>query len=174
MARLADIRSLVTRTFGPKPLWLTEYGYQTNPPDRIVGVSPARQARYLGEAELKVWRTPGVTMLIQFLVRDEPSLGGWQSGLFTASGAAKPSRFAFSLPLAQWSHTVLWGQVRPGSGRRFYEIQRWTGRGWVSVGGVRKTARGGTFRTVVHLARGTKVRLYAPQLGYASPLLVMS
>src|SRR3954454_461619 len=50
MARLADIRSLVTRTFGPQTLWLTEYGYQTNPPDRILGVSPARQAQYIGEA----------------------------------------------------------------------------------------------------------------------------
>ena len=26
-------------------------------------------------------------MLIQFLVRDEPDIGGWQSGLFTAGGA---------------------------------------------------------------------------------------
>jgi hypothetical protein len=115
-----------------------------------------------------------VTMLIQFLIRDEPSLGGWQSGLFTKAGAAKPSRRAFSLPLAQQSRTVLWGQVRPGSGRRIYAIQRWTGRSWVTVGGVKRTASRGTFRTVVHLPPGTKVRLFAPQLGYASPLLVMT
>jgi hypothetical protein len=155
-------------------LWLTEYGYQTNPPDRILGVSPARQARYIGEAAFKVWRTPGVTMLIQFLVRDEPTLGGWQSGLFTKAGVAKPSRRAFSLPLAQQSRTVLWGQVRPGSGRRPYAIQRWTARGWATVGGTRLTASGGTFRTVMHVPHGTKVRLFAPKLGYASPLLVMS
>jgi hypothetical protein len=174
MARLAEIRSLVTRTFGPKPLWLTEYGYQTNPPDRLLGVSPARQAHYVGQAAAKVWQTPGVTMLIQFLVRDEPSLGGWQSGLFTATGVAKPSRRAFALPLAQLSRTVLWGQVRPGSGRRTYAIERWTGHGWATVGGVKRTGPGGTFRTSVHVPPGTKVRLFAPQLGYASPQLVLS
>jgi len=113
-------------------------------------------------------------MLIQFLVRDEPTLGGWQSGLFTKSGVAKASRRAFSLPLVQQSRTILWGQVRPGSGRRTYAIQRWTGHSWVSVGGTKRTASAGTFRTVVHVPHGTKVRLFAPQLGYASPLLVMS
>jgi hypothetical protein len=175
MAHLSAIRSLVTHLFGArKALWLTEYGYQTNPPDRVLGVSPARQAAYVGQAALKVWRTPGVTMLIQFLVRDEPTLGGWQSGLFTSTGVAKPSRRAFALPLAQLSHTVLWGQVRPGSGARTYVIQRWTGRAWVDVGRVKRTGRGGTFRTVVHLPHGTKVRLWSPQLGYASPLLVMT
>jgi hypothetical protein len=175
MARLSSIRSLVTRYFGArKPLWLTEYGYQTKPPDRILGVSPAKQAAYVGRAALKVWQTPGVTMLIQFLVRDEPRAGGWQSGLFTATGVAKPSRRAFALPLAQVSRTVLWGQVRPGSGRRTYAIERWTGKRWARVGGTKHTGPGGTFRTVVHLPRGTKVRLWSPALGYASPVLVLT
>ena len=87
MATLPAIRADVTRYFGSKPLWLTEYGYQTNPPDRLLGVSYALQAKYIGEAALRVWRQPGVTMLIHFLVRDEPSLGGWQSGLFSAAAA---------------------------------------------------------------------------------------
>jgi hypothetical protein len=175
MAHLSSIRSLVTHYFGArKPLWLTEYGFQTNPPDRILGVSPAKQAAYIGRAALKVWRTPGVTMLIQFLVRDEPRAGGWQSGLFSATGVAKPSRRAFALPLAQVSRTVLWGQVRPGSGRRTYVIERWTGKRWVHVGGAKRTGAAGTFRTVVHLPRGTKVRLWSPTLGYASPLLVLT
>ncbi len=175
MARLSAIRSLVTRLFGArKPLWLTEYGYQTNPPDRLAGISPARQAAFVGEAAYRVWRTPGVTMLIQFLVKDEPSLGGWQSGLFTARGAAKPSRRAFALPFVQVSRSVLWGQVRPGSGKRQYVVQRWTGRRWVNVGGVKRTGAGGTFETRVTLRKGTKVRLFSPQLAYASPLLVMT
>ena len=33
------------------PIWLTEYGYQTNPPDNVIGVSWKRQADYLGRAE---------------------------------------------------------------------------------------------------------------------------
>ena len=40
----------VTRLFGPKRIWLTEYGYQTRPPDLTFGVSWALQARYLAQA----------------------------------------------------------------------------------------------------------------------------
>ena len=46
-----------------------------------------------------MWEQSGVTMLIQFLVRDEPNLGGWQSGLATITGKKKPAWNAFiSLP----------------------------------------------------------------------------
>jgi len=34
-------------------------------------------------------------MLLWFLVRDEPQLSGWQSGLETRTGAHKPSFAAF-------------------------------------------------------------------------------
>jgi hypothetical protein len=179
MAHLPQLRSLVSRLFGSRtPLWLTEYGVQTNPPDRLLGVSPARQAKELGEAAYRAWAQPGVTMLIQFLVRDEPTLGGWQSGLFTAGGSAKPSRYAFSLPLVEVSRhgtrTTLWGQVRPGSGRRTYVVQRWTGSRWVNVGGVKRTGAGGTFQTAASLRPGTKVRLRTPSLAFTSPALVIS
>jgi hypothetical protein len=30
-------------------------------------------------------------MFLWFLLRDEPRLGGWQSGLYTASGRKKPA-----------------------------------------------------------------------------------
>jgi hypothetical protein len=179
MAHLGTLRADVTRLFGRStPLWLTEYGYQTNPPDRVLGVSRARQAAYIGESALRVWQEPGTTMLIQFLVKDEPSEGGWQSGLFTLNGTAKPARYAFSLPLAEVSRrgtrTVLWGQVRPGSGRRAYVIQRWNGNRWVSVGGTKRTGAGGTFTTAVSAPRGAKLRLNSPGLAYASPTLVVA
>src|SRR6266498_934713 len=50
---LANINELIvqlTKLWGRKPLWITEYGYQTNPPDRAFGVSWARQASYLKQA----------------------------------------------------------------------------------------------------------------------------
>ncbi len=34
-------------------------------------------------------------MFLWFLVKDESSFGGWQSGLMTARGAKKPSFAAF-------------------------------------------------------------------------------
>ena len=178
MALLATIRADVTRYFGAKPLWLTEYGYQTNPPDRILGVSPAKQALYLGAAALRVWQQPGVTVLIQFLVQDEPSIGGWQSGLLTAEGRPKPSYYAYPLPLAQMSRSgsnvSLWGQVRPGSGARAYVLQRSQGGRWVALGAVQRTGSSGTFRRVVRVPPGTAVRIWAPQLRLASPALTLT
>jgi hypothetical protein len=178
MAKLPSIRADVTRYFGSKPLWLTEYGYQTNPPDRLLGVSYAEQAAYIGQAALRVWKQPGVTLLIQFLIRDEPSLGGWQSGLFTAGGTAKLAYHAFPLPLAQvsrnGSRVVLWGQVRPGSGPRVYAIQRASGGRWVTVGGTARTGPGGTFLRTLTLPRGTRVRLWTPTVSSPSPPLTLS
>jgi hypothetical protein len=176
MARLSLIRSDVTRYFGSrKPVWLTEYGYQTSPPDRILGVSPALQATYLSDASAKVYRQAGVTMLIQFMVRDDTSVAGWQSGFFTAKGTAKPSFRAFQLPLAQVSRrgtrTTLWGQVRPGSGHRVYTLQRWNGHSWARVGSSMRTSANGTLQRVVTARVGQKFRIVSPVVDDASPLL---
>jgi len=177
MATLPEIRRDVTRYFGSKPLWLTEYGYQTSPPDPLLGVSWARQAQYVGEAGLRVWRMRGVTVLIQFLFRDEPAVGGWQSGLETTGGVAKPSLHAFSLPLAEaarsGSRVALWGMVRPGRGARSYVLQQKAGAAWRTLAAGR-TAASGAFSRTVTVAAGRQVRLFAPALGYASPALTVS
>src|SRR4029079_9489635 len=36
LATLPKLLILVRRYFGPKPVWLTEYGYQTKPPDEFL------------------------------------------------------------------------------------------------------------------------------------------
>jgi hypothetical protein len=44
------------------------------------------------------WRTrknPRVDLMLWFLLKDEPNLSGWQSGLITYSGKKKPSFAAF-------------------------------------------------------------------------------
>ena len=119
-------------TSASKPLWLTEYGYQTNPPDRLLGVSYALQAALYGRGgPPRLAAEPGVTVLIHFLVRDEPSLGGWQSGLFTRrrrpEACVPRVRAAARAGLAARRERDLWGQVRPGSGPRAYVIQRAVG-----------------------------------------------
>jgi hypothetical protein len=86
----------VKRLYGPLPIWLDEYGYQTNPPDTDLGVSPAKQARYLTQAVAIARQNPRVSMLLWFLVRDEHRLSGWQSGLETWTGQHKPSFAAFA------------------------------------------------------------------------------
>jgi hypothetical protein len=84
------------RDFGNKPVWLTEYGYQTNPPDRVYGVSLKNQATYMQQAWNKVAANPRVDVFIWFLLTDEQRIDqGWQSGLYTVAGKAKPSRAVF-------------------------------------------------------------------------------
>jgi hypothetical protein len=96
---LGNLRTLIAqsnRLFGRKPIWITEYGYQTRPPDRIFGVSFSRQARYLTQAFAIARRTPQVALMIWFMLRDDTNLNiGWQSGLLTAAGKKKPSFNSF-------------------------------------------------------------------------------
>jgi hypothetical protein len=81
----------LARLWGPKRIWITEYGYQTNPPDRVFGVSYARQAAYLRQAFTLARRHPRIDLMLWFLLRDEAHLGGWQSGLLTRTGQRKPA-----------------------------------------------------------------------------------
>ena len=84
------------RLYGNVRLWVTEYGYQTNPPDKQYGVSQARQALYMKQAWAKLAANPRVDMMIWFLLRDEARVdAGWQSGLYTVSGARKLARETF-------------------------------------------------------------------------------
>jgi len=91
LGNIGELTSLLTRLYGRKPLWITEYGFQTNPPDKLFGVSWAKQASYLTEAFGIARRNPQIAMMLWFLLRDEPSVGGWQSGLLTRTGAKKPA-----------------------------------------------------------------------------------
>ena len=86
----------VTRLYGNKRIWITEYGYQTNPPDRAFGVTYARQALYLRQAYDYARKNPRIDMFLWFLLRDEARLSGWQSGLLTFGGKRKPAYTAFS------------------------------------------------------------------------------
>jgi hypothetical protein len=91
MANINVLVAELTRHWGRKRLWITEYGYQTNPPDRAFGVSYAKQAAYMKQAFAMARKNPRIDMMIWFLLRDEPRLGGWQSGLLTRNGQKKPS-----------------------------------------------------------------------------------
>jgi hypothetical protein len=91
MANIGTLVSEVTKLWGPRRIWITEYGYQTNPPDPAFGVTYAKQAAYMREAFDIARRNPRIDMMLWFLLRDEPNLGGWQSGLLTRTGKKKPS-----------------------------------------------------------------------------------
>jgi hypothetical protein len=98
LANIGTLTRAVTRAWGPKRIWITEYGYQTRPPDPFFGVTWKRQANYLSQAYSIARKNPRIDMMIWFLLRDEPRVrgkDGWQSGLITRAGRKKPAWTAF-------------------------------------------------------------------------------
>ncbi|MDX6672435.1 MAG: hypothetical protein QOI91_2798 [Solirubrobacteraceae bacterium] len=131
LADLLDHLHAAGRTEAHLGLWVTEFGYQTNPPDPIQPVSLAQQARWLPEAEAIALADPRVRSFAQFLLRDLPAVPGataterwsdWQSGLELPDGTRKPAFDSFAHPLvarrAGPGRVAFWGRLRPGSGAR--------------------------------------------------------
>jgi hypothetical protein len=95
MGNITALTRELAKTYPAARLWISEYGYQTNPPDTMVGVTWAQQAKYMQEAWNVAKALPRVEVFVWFLLQDEERLGGWQSGLSTANGTAKPARKTF-------------------------------------------------------------------------------
>jgi hypothetical protein len=143
-------------------LRLTEFGYQTRPPDRFIGVSLAQQARYLQLAAYLAWRHPRVRTLVQYQWRDEAvrrlgggsrAYAGWQSGLRFLDDTPKPAMRAFELPLVAVrgpGSVLLWGQARPGAPARV-AIQRrpLESRDWIEVAAPKAASDGTWSRRLV-------------------------
>jgi hypothetical protein len=164
MATISRLVVLVAHDFPHARIWLTEYGYQTNPPDPLLGVSFAQQARYESQGAYAAYRTPRVDLLIHFLYRDEPILSRFQSGIVTLANTPKPSFAAFELPFAQTARrggrVSLWGQFRaPDAGSAGHIERKLLGR-WRAVATVHRHA-GGFFRWTGTLPRHAVVRLHA-------------
>jgi hypothetical protein len=175
MATLDRLERLVSRYFPRARIWLTEYGYQSNPPDRLLGVAPSLQARYVSEGAWAAYRAPRVDLLIHFLYRDEPSLARFQSGLVTIDDRAKPALAAFELPLAETTRTgivtSLWGQLRAPGAEGAAVLERRVGSTWRRVASLGASAAG-FVRWRGRLARGAVVRLHAGGLTGA-PLTIV-
>jgi hypothetical protein len=176
MATIRKLLVLVRRSFGRKPIWLTEYGYQTNPPDTFLGVPLRRQATLLSIAAMRAWRLPRVTMLIQYLYRDETVLSRFQTGLVFANDKPKPSLTAFRMPFAEMGRrgfeTTLWGQVRGGRpGRKPYRLEVLHKNVWKAIGHDRLTNNDGFFVRTIRLRRGALLRIWSPRQRRFSLLL---
>jgi hypothetical protein len=130
-------------------VWLTEYGYESNPPDPIKPFTPAEQADNINWAEYLAWKNPQVRSFPQFLLSDmgkvsqadaargKREYGDWQSGLYFNDGTPKPAATSFPLALHADCTTdlarkhgklvVIWGHVRPGSGPRAVTMESGNG-----------------------------------------------
>jgi hypothetical protein len=131
-----------------RQIWVTEYGYETNPPDRGEKYSQGDQARFLPWAEYLAWRVPSVQSFAQFLLRDLPggafrvgtskkrAFGEWQSGLLTEVGENKPGfrhfRAGIFVERADRGRLRIFGRLRLGTGARTVVIETLKDGGKVS------------------------------------------
>jgi hypothetical protein len=135
------------------PLYLTEYGYVTHPPNPYFPISPAQQSKYLNEAAYLAYEDPRVRALGQYeLIDPGPntqypvgSRDYWetfQEGLVFTDGKPKPAFGSYRLPIwlpqtivAAGGSVPVWGMLRvaPNNTSQTAEIQ------WRSRGGAFKT-----------------------------------
>ena len=138
------------------PIYSTEFGYQTNPPDPFVSTSPSRQAELLNKMEQYSYLYPRLKSYSQYLLFDDVARSGssalrwagFQTGLRFSSGKAKPSFEAYKLVLVvrkRGRGVSIWGRVRPGSGSRYVQLQRRSGGKFAADGAPIKTDSAGYF-----------------------------
>jgi hypothetical protein len=146
------------------PIYSTEFGYQTNPPDPFVSTSPGRQAEILNQMEEFSYRYSRLKSYSQYLLVDDVARSGssalrwagFQTGLRFSNGRDKPALTAYKLAIVvkkRGSRASIWGHVRPGTGSRFVQLQRRSGGSFVNDGSPFKTNGRGYFR--VTRSRGT-------------------
>jgi hypothetical protein len=103
------------------PIYDTEFGYQTNPPETLLrAISPQVAAYYLNWAEYIHWRDPRVRSYDQYLLNDPGQNSSFDTGLAFANGTPKATYGAFRMPLylpvttaSSGTALEIWGCVRP-------------------------------------------------------------
>jgi hypothetical protein len=119
--RLEHDLDAIQRRYGQHkrfPLYLTEFGYQSDPDP--LGVSKRKQAKFINESEYIASRDSRVRALTQFLLRDggKPIGLTFQSGLRTVKGKKKPAYAAYRLPIwvtGSKPFRRVWGVARPAA-----------------------------------------------------------
>jgi hypothetical protein len=166
--RLSGRRRLVSAPGGRFKVYLTEYGYITNPPNPRFGVSLSKQARFNAQSAYVAWSLRSrIKLLTQYEFNDDLT---FQTGLRFNNGAPKPSLGEFPTPFFIDTRRGLgrarfWGQVRPDAQPRVaLEVKRGASFAKVAtvptVGGywsrVMRAERGATYRFSYFTSAGTK------------------
>ena len=96
---MLDKLSAAHRLAGSRlPLWITEFGFQSNPPDTFA--TPIKRIPgFMGQSEWIAYRNGRVASFSQYPLVDDKSLAGFQSGLRFHNGKIKSGVYqAFQMP----------------------------------------------------------------------------
>ena len=104
-----------------KPLWITELGWDSRPPDPN-GVPARRHASWLADGFFVLWKQRAEKVVWTF-VRDQAPTGGYggtyQSGIFLLDGTPKLAQQAITFPVVLRAHEAREAAcLGQGAGRR--------------------------------------------------------
>src|SRR5438270_6634850 len=113
---------------GGLPMYITEWGYKTKPPNPYSRTSWAEQARWLDQGDYMLWGNPHVRSITQFLLYDDQPdrtqpvgsksyWGTFQTGLIDLSNHKKTAYYGYRVPIwlpseRHGAHVTVWGQLR--------------------------------------------------------------
>ena len=126
--RLIDRAARLGRIPRGRKVFLTEFGFQTNPPDSTYGLGLRRHATAVNEADRLYFADRRVEAVAQFELYDAPAPARereeddtYTTGLAFRDGTHKPAWAAFRMPVVvsrlSRDRVEVWGQVRPADGR---------------------------------------------------------
>jgi hypothetical protein len=133
-----------------RSIYITEFGYETQPIKGRPNLSEGDQARYLAWSDYIASRVPAVKMFGQFLLRDVPpaavaqsgsprrAFGQFSTGLLHSDGSWKLSYRSFRAGLyvqrISDRTVMLWGHLRLGPGKRRLAFEHQVApRKWVAL-----------------------------------------
>jgi hypothetical protein len=164
---LSAYRAGKVRSHGAPGFWVTEFGWDTKPPDPG-GVPLTRHARWVAEAMYRMWQT-GIDTMVWFKLRDDPFNGDWgagfQGGMFLNTTALysnekrKPVADVLRFPFAavpEGGRVSVWGRTPRSRGGKV-TIEMAKGSGWVSIAKVSAGSHG-IFRLKLNGRRGARLR----------------
>ena len=171
-------------TYGQHPrggvaIYMTEFGYKTDPPNPFVKTTIGEQAEWLNQSDYLAYRDRYVKSTAQFLLLDDRPRAGaavgsrsywstFQTGLKYSNGRPKPAYAAFRLPIwvpdpRHGARVTIWGQLRPAdhSAPQSAALQyRGRGsRGWKTLRMIQTASSEGFLLAHVRIGASGRIRL---------------
>jgi hypothetical protein len=141
------------RIGGGKGIFMTEFGFQSKPPDPF-GVSPGQQAQFMNESDRLFYSDRRVRAVAQYELVDVPEKDQFNTGLRyrrVNGGTRKPAYDAYRVPLVVTRRSAnaveVYGQVRPA---------RTLAGGASTTVAVQVSQGGGAFQTVAQPRTGAR------------------
>lgn len=148
-----------------RPIWVTEFWYESNPPDKAKGLPLKTQARYIEQSMYLFWKA-GASAAIALQLRDAKHIKA-NAGQFNVTGAyfyngkPKPALRAYRFPFVGdrtgTAKVRLWG-MSPAAGKVVIERKRgskWKRAETVNAGGSQ------VFTAKIHLRGSSQLRAKA-------------